>query len=70
MRAAAEVMKSDVVRKVGFTGSTAVGKILAKQAADTVKKVRSNVSDVIPTCAAPVLLSAQLGWQDSGQACR
>lgn len=33
-------MKSDVVRKIGFTGSTAVGKILMKQAADTVKKVR------------------------------
>lgn len=32
-------MKSDVVRKIGFTGSTAVGKILMKQAADTVKKV-------------------------------
>ena len=29
-----------MVRKVGFTGSTPVGKILAKQAADTVKKVR------------------------------
>ena len=39
-RAAGEVMKSDIVRKVGFTGSTAVGKILMKQAADTVKKVR------------------------------
>lgn len=34
-----EVMESDVVRKVGFTGSTAVGKILAKQAAETVKKL-------------------------------
>lgn len=33
-------MDSKVVRKVGFTGSTPVGKILAKQAADTVKKVR------------------------------
>lgn len=33
------VMKSDVVRKVGFTGSTPVGKILMKQAADTVKKI-------------------------------
>lgn len=33
-------MKSDTVRKIGFTGSTAVGKILMKQAADTVKKVR------------------------------
>jgi acyl-CoA reductase-like NAD-dependent aldehyde dehydrogenase len=37
--AAETIMKSDVVRKIGFTGSTAVGKILMKQAADTVKKV-------------------------------
>ncbi len=34
-------MKSDDVRKIGFTGSTAVGKILMKQAADTVKKVNT-----------------------------
>lgn len=34
-------MKSDDVRKIGFTGSTAVGKILMKQAADTVKKVNA-----------------------------
>ena len=33
-------MKSDVVRKIGFTGATPVGKILMKQAADSVKKVR------------------------------
>lgn len=33
------MMKSDVVRKFSFTGSTAVGKLLMKQAADTVKKI-------------------------------
>lgn len=33
------MMQSDVVRKLSFTGSTAVGKLLMKQAADTVKKV-------------------------------
>lgn len=32
-------MASDVVRKIGFTGSTRVGKMLFAQAADTVKKV-------------------------------
>lgn len=31
--------KSDVVKKFSFTGSTAVGKLLMKQCADTVKKV-------------------------------
>ncbi len=33
------MMKSDTVRKFSFTGSTAVGKLLMKQAADTVKKI-------------------------------
>ncbi|GAB3772718.1 NADP-dependent succinate-semialdehyde dehydrogenase [Ramlibacter monticola] len=32
-------MRSDVVRKVSFTGSTRVGKLLMRQAADTLKKV-------------------------------
>ena len=32
-------MKSDAVRKIGFTGSTRVGKMLMSQAAATVKKV-------------------------------
>ena len=34
------MMKSDEVRKIGFTGSTRVGKMLFAQAADTMKKVR------------------------------
>ena len=37
--AAEELMRSETVRKIGFTGSTRVGKLLMKQAADTVKKV-------------------------------
>lgn len=37
--AAGELMRSETVRKIGFTGSTRVGKLLMKQAADTVKKV-------------------------------
>ena len=32
-------MRSDVVRKISFTGSTRVGKLLMRQAADTLKKV-------------------------------
>lgn len=34
-----ELMKSPLVRKVTFTGSTAVGKLLMKQAAETMKSV-------------------------------
>ena len=34
-----ELMKSPLVRKVTFTGSTAVGKLLMKQAAETMKNV-------------------------------
>ena len=33
------LLASPDVRKIGFTGSTNVGKMLMKQAADTVKKV-------------------------------
>lgn len=35
----AEITSNPTVRKVSFTGSTAVGKLLMKQCADTVKKV-------------------------------
>lgn len=34
-----EITKSDLIRKIGFTGSTPVGKLLMAQAASTVKKV-------------------------------
>ena len=34
------LMESDTVRKIGFTGSTRVGKLLFAAAAETVKKVR------------------------------
>ncbi len=34
-----EMTSNPIVRKIGFTGSTAVGKLLMKQASDTVKKV-------------------------------
>jgi len=33
------LMESDTVRKIGFTGSTRVGKLLFAAAAETVKKV-------------------------------
>ncbi len=42
------MMKSDAVRKVSFTGSTEVGKILMRQAADTVKKVSMELGGNAP----------------------
>ncbi len=42
------MMKSNDVRKVSFTGSTEVGKILMRQAADTVKKVSMELGGNAP----------------------
>jgi succinate-semialdehyde dehydrogenase / glutarate-semialdehyde dehydrogenase len=42
------IMASPVVRKVTFTGSTAVGKILIRQSADTVKKVSMELGGNAP----------------------
>ena len=39
-------MESDAVRKIGFTGSTRVGKLLFAAAAETVKKVWTATSSV------------------------
>ena len=50
-------MKSDAVRKIGFTGSTRVGKMLMSQAAATVKKVRPRLS--VRTC---LLVSAAVAY--------
>ena len=50
----AEICSSPTVRKVGFTGSTAVGKLLMRQAADTVKKV-SLVPGPVSAAAALIL---------------
>ncbi|GKU83449.1 NAD-dependent succinate-semialdehyde dehydrogenase [Niallia sp. NCCP-28] len=43
-----EMMKSTDVRKITFTGSTAVGKELARQAADTMKKVSMELGGHAP----------------------
>src|SRR5690606_32909705 len=42
------LMQSKVVRKVSFTGSTEVGKILIRQSADTVKKVSMELGGHAP----------------------
>ncbi len=43
-----EITSSKLVRKVSFTGSTAVGKVLLKQCADTVKKVSMELGGHAP----------------------
>ena len=45
-------MKSDAVRKIGFTGSTRVGKMLMSQAAATVKKVHPRLVCLLACCTA------------------
>ncbi len=44
----AEIMEHPAVRKVTFTGSTEVGKVLLRQAADTVKKVSMELGGNAP----------------------
>jgi len=43
-----EMTANPAVRKIGFTGSNAVGKLLARQAADTVKKVSLELGGSAP----------------------
>lgn len=43
-----ELTSSPIVRKVTFTGSTPVGKLLLKQCADTVKKVSMELGGGMP----------------------
>src|SRR5699024_724177 len=42
------LMKSKVIRKISFTGSTEVGKLLIRQSADTVKKVSMELGGHAP----------------------
>ena len=70
------MLESDTVRKIGFTGSTAVGKSLMAGAADTVKRVSLELGGNAPfivfddadvdTAAAGVVAS---GFRNAGQTC-
>eukprot|EP00878_Enallax_costatus_P010162 GHUV01010608.1.p1 GENE.GHUV01010608.1~~GHUV01010608.1.p1 ORF type:complete len:425 (+),score=122.60 GHUV01010608.1:632-1906(+) len=70
------MLSSETVRKIGFTGSTAVGKTLAEQAAKTVKRVSLELGGNAPfivfddadleLAATGVVLSA---LRNSGQTC-
>jgi len=70
------LMESQEVTKISFTGSSLVGKILAKQAVDTMKRVTLELGgksaniileDADLTQAIPLALQA--GFMNNGQAC-
>ncbi len=70
------LMASEDIRKITFTGSTAVGKMLLKQAADTVKRTSMELGghSALVVCAdADVKLAAEQAalfkFRNSGQVC-
>ncbi|MRG45075.1 aldehyde dehydrogenase family protein [Chitinophaga sp. SYP-B3965] len=71
-----ELTRNPGIHKISFTGSTAVGKLLLKNAADTMKRVTLELGGKSPSIivedadlekAIPFVL--QVGLQNSGQAC-
>lgn len=71
-----ELTRNPGVNKISFTGSTAVGKLLAKNAVDTMKRVTLELGGKSPSiimddadldAAIPFIL--QVGLQNSGQSC-
>jgi len=71
-----EMTRHPGISKISFTGSTAVGKLLAKKAIDTMKRVTLELGGKSPSIilddadlekAIPFVL--QVGLQNSGQAC-
>ena len=71
-----ELTGNDIVRKLSFTGSTEVGKILLKQCADTVKKVSMELGGHAPLIIfddadldAAVKGAIACKFRNSGQTC-
>lgn len=71
-----ELMASPLVRKISFTGSTEVGKLLMRQAADTVKKVSMELGGNAPFIVfddadldAAVAGAIASKFRNSGQTC-
>ena len=71
-----ELCENDIVRKLSFTGSTAVGKILMKQCADSVKKLSMELGGNAPfivfddanlDLAVPGAIASK--YRNSGQTC-
>ena len=72
----AAIVESPAVRKISFTGSTAVGKGILRAAAGDVKRVTLELGGKSPTIilddadfATAVPLAIQAGFMNSGQAC-
>lgn len=72
----AAITESDVVRKVSFTGSTGVGKLLMKQSADTLKKLSFELGGNAPFIVfddadldAAVAGAIMSKFRSSGQTC-
>lgn len=59
------LMESDTVRKIGFTGSTRVGKMLFAAAAETVKKVRPVPPFDSPVTDPSLFICGVAFWADS-----
>jgi aldehyde dehydrogenase (NAD+) len=70
------IMSSNKVQKISFTGSTQVGKLLARQAVDTMKRVTLELSgksaNIIledADLSAAIPLALQAAFMNNGQAC-
>jgi aldehyde dehydrogenase (NAD+) len=71
-----EITRNKGVDKISFTGSTAVGKLLGKNALDTMKRVTLELGGKSPfiimedvDVKKAVTYALQVGFQNSGQAC-
>ena len=71
-----ELTENPIVRKISFTGSTEVGKILLQQSASTVKKVSMELGGHAPFIVfddadldEAVLGAMQSKFRNSGQTC-
>jgi aldehyde dehydrogenase (NAD+) len=72
----AEITRNPGIDKISFTGSTLVGKLLAKTAVDTMKRVTLELGGKSPVILMEdadvqkaVRFALQVGLQNSGQAC-
>lgn len=70
------IMASETVRKISFTGSTRVGKLLMKEAADTVKRISMELGGHAPVIVTPGIdvqkaakLVARYKFLNAGQVC-
>jgi aldehyde dehydrogenase (NAD+) len=71
-----ELVRSPDIAKISFTGSTVVGKAIARGAADTLKRVTLELGGKSPNVllddadfATAIPLALQLAYMNSGQAC-